>query len=86
MTVSPVDNITTRAPTPASETQIQVETADEFNQFLQLLTAQVENQDPLQPLDSTQFVEQLATFSSLEEQVQTNDLLASILSELRDQA
>ncbi|MEM9988284.1 MAG: flagellar hook capping FlgD N-terminal domain-containing protein, partial [Pseudomonadota bacterium] len=72
MTVSPVDNITSPAPTPASETQIQVETADEFNQFLQLLTAQVENQDPLEPLDSTQFVEQLATFSSLEEQVQTN--------------
>ena len=37
----------------------------EFTSFIQLLTAQVRNQDPLSPMDSTQFVEQLATFSTL---------------------
>lgn len=47
----------------------------EFDTFLTLLTAQIRNQDPLAPLDSTQFVEQLATFSSLEQQVQTNSIL-----------
>ncbi|MEC7288846.1 MAG: flagellar hook capping FlgD N-terminal domain-containing protein [Pseudomonadota bacterium] len=57
---------------------------EEFNQFLQLLTAQVQNQDPLSPLDSTQFVEQLATFSSLEQQVRTNSSLDSIASMIGD--
>lgn len=51
---------------------------DEFNTFLTLLTAQIRNQDPLAPLDSTQFVEQLATFSGLEQQVKTNDQLEAI--------
>ena len=45
---------------------------EEFTNFIKLLTAQVQNQDPLSPMDSTQFVDQLATFSSLEQQVQTN--------------
>jgi flagellar basal-body rod modification protein FlgD len=48
---------------------------DQFNSFIQLLTAQVQNQDPLAPMDSTQFVDQLATFSALEQQVRTNQLL-----------
>ncbi|MEM9421428.1 MAG: flagellar hook capping FlgD N-terminal domain-containing protein, partial [Pseudomonadota bacterium] len=50
----------------------------DFNTFLQLLTAQVNNQDPLEPLDSTQFVEQLATFSALEQQINTNSQLDTI--------
>lgn len=50
----------------------------EFNNFLQLLTAQIRNQDPLAPLDSTQFVEQLATFSTLEQQVRSNTNLVGI--------
>lgn len=57
---------------------------EEFNTFLQLLTAQVQNQDPLSPLDSTQFVEQLATFSSLEQQVQTNQSLEGIATMIGD--
>ena len=52
--------------------------SEDFNTFLTLLTAQIRNQDPMAPLDSTQFVEQLATFSSLEQQVRTNDQLESI--------
>ncbi|MEO1569272.1 MAG: flagellar hook capping FlgD N-terminal domain-containing protein [Pseudomonadota bacterium] len=47
------------------------------------MTAQVQNQDPLSPLDSTQFVEQLATFSALEQQVQTNTHLQSIADLVR---
>jgi len=50
----------------------------DFNTFIELLVAQVRNQDPLQPADSTQFVEQLATFSSLEQQVETNNNLEAI--------
>ncbi|MEM9670126.1 MAG: flagellar hook capping FlgD N-terminal domain-containing protein [Pseudomonadota bacterium] len=59
-------------------------TGDEFNNFLQLLTAQVQNQDPLSPLDSTQFVEQLATFSALEQQVETNSTLGTISAAISD--
>ncbi|MEL6728466.1 MAG: flagellar hook capping FlgD N-terminal domain-containing protein [Pseudomonadota bacterium] len=57
---------------------------EDFNTFLQLLTAQIQNQDPLAPMDSTQFVDQLATFSSLEQQVETNQTLESIASMIGD--
>lgn len=52
----------------------------EYNSFIKLLTAQVRNQDPLSPMDSTQFVEQLATFSSLEQLVNSNTALSNIAS------
>ena len=54
--------------------------SEQYTMFLELLTAQVQNQDPLSPMDSTQFVDQLATFTSIEQQVQTNDHLTSIAS------
>jgi len=57
---------------------------EEFDSFIRLLTAQVQNQDPLAPLDSTQFVEQLATFSSLEQQVQSNQSLEQISALISD--
>lgn len=50
----------------------------EFNSFIKLLTAQIRNQDPMSPMDSTQFVDQLATFSTLEQQVASNSHLESI--------
>ena len=57
---------------------------EEFNNFLKLLTAQLRHQDPLSPLDSTQFVEQLASFSTLEQQVQSNTSLKSMASMIGD--
>jgi len=45
-------------------------TAPSEQMFLQLLVAQLQNQDPLNPTDSTQFVSQLAQFSSLEQMMQ----------------
>lgn len=45
---------------------------DDYNKFLTLLTAQISNQDPLAPVDSTQFVAQLAQLSQVEQAVQTN--------------
>ncbi|WP_084395908.1 flagellar hook assembly protein FlgD [Henriciella aquimarina] len=57
---------------------------EDFNTFIRLLTAQVQNQDPMKPLDSTQFVEQLATFSSLEQQVRSNDSLQNIATMIGD--
>ncbi len=67
--------------TNATETETSSEPSqqgEEFTTFLTLLTAQIRNQDPLAPLDSTQFVEQLATFSNLELQAQGNEFLENI--------
>jgi flagellar basal-body rod modification protein FlgD len=77
----------TGAATTSASSSTAINTAgigEEFNNFLQLLTAQIKNQDPLSPLDSTQFVEQLATFSSLEQQVKTNVSLEGIASMIGD--
>ncbi|MDE2361498.1 MAG: flagellar hook assembly protein FlgD [Hyphomicrobiales bacterium] len=52
-----------------------------YNDFLQLLIAQMQNQDPTSPTDSTQWVSQLATFSGVEQAVQTNATLSQILQE-----
>ncbi len=52
---------TTASPLPGTKAETQK------NQFLQLLVAQLKGQNPLDPLDGTQFVSQLAQFSSLEE-------------------
>lgn len=68
--------------TSVSSTNANIGT--EFNNFIKLLTAQVRNQDPMSPMDSTQFVEQLATFSSLEQLVNSNSALTNIASMISD--
>lgn len=83
-TVSNVANTSTSTIATSSTSQPAI--GAEFNSFIKLLTAQVRNQDPLAPLDSTQFVEQLATFSSLEQQVNTNTNLDSIAALIGDLA
>ncbi|WP_135502868.1 flagellar hook capping FlgD N-terminal domain-containing protein [Roseovarius aestuariivivens] len=50
----------------------------DFETFIRMLTTQMQNQDPLNPIESTDFATQLATFSSVEQQVLTNDLLTSL--------
>jgi len=55
--------------------------SSDFETFLVMLTAQMKNQDSLNPLDSQDFATQLATFSGVEQQVQTNDLLAALSSQ-----
>lgn len=50
-----------------------------FDTFLQLLTAQLRNQDPTNPLDSSQFTQQLVQYSQVEQQIETNDQLKSLL-------
>lgn len=51
----------------------------DYNSFLKLLIAQMKNQDPTQPMDSTQYVAQLATFSQVEQSMQANTKLDQIL-------
>ena len=54
----------------------------DFNTFLRMLTTQMQNQDPLNPLNSSDFAVQLATFSQVEQQVRTNDLLTTLGSQM----
>lgn len=54
----------------------------DFETFLTMLTAQIENQDPLEPMDSTELSTQLATFSGVEQQVLTNELLVSLSDQM----
>lgn len=64
--------------TPTSDTDV----SGDFDTFLTLLTAQLRNQDPLKPVESTEFVAQLASFSAVEQQVQSNTKLEGILEAL----
>ena len=73
---------------PAAQSQSQPQSPDtspsarsralssDFETFLKMLTVQMKNQDPLNPMESTEFAVQLATFSGVEQQVRTNDLLS----------
>lgn len=54
----------------------------DFQTFLVMLTTQMQNQDPLNPIDSTDYAAQLATFSGVEQQVKTNTLLESLSSQM----
>ncbi|MDP3855276.1 flagellar hook assembly protein FlgD [Phenylobacterium sp.] len=53
---------------------------ESFDTFLNLLTAQIKNQDPLSPMDSTQFTQQLVQMTGVEQQLLTNDLLEKLVT------
>jgi flagellar basal-body rod modification protein FlgD len=54
--------------------------AGNFQTFLTLLTTQLQNQNPLDPLDTNQFTQQLVQFAGVEQQLKTNDQLTSLVS------
>lgn len=60
--------------------------SSDLDTFLTLLTAQIRNQDPLNPADSTEFASQLATFSNVEQAVRSNELLSEMVDRLDRQA
>lgn len=55
----------------------------DYDTFLRLLVAQMKNQDPTQPMDSTEYVAQLATFSNVEQLIASNKKLDQLVSESR---
>lgn len=76
VTASPVTSATT-----GSATAVDQETlAKNFSQFLTLLTTQLKNQNPLDPLDTNQFTQQLVQFAQVEQQLKQNDQLATLVS------
>src|SRR5262249_16421245 len=56
------------------------EIASNFTTFLQLLTTQLKNQNPLDPLDTNQFTQQLVEFAQVEQQMKSNDQLSSLVA------
>ena len=50
--------------------------SSDFETFLKMLTVQMQNQNPLEPIEASDFAVQLATFSSVEQQVRTNEILS----------
>ncbi len=71
----------TGAPSPTFESPIGPGPAQELdrNAFLRLLLTQLENQDPLEPLDNQAFIAQLAEFSSLEKLTDMSDSLRRLV-------
>jgi flagellar basal-body rod modification protein FlgD len=67
--------------TPTSTTGVDKSTiAGNFQTFLTLLTTQLKNQNPLDPLDTNQFTQQLVQFAGVEQQLKSNDQLATLVS------
>jgi flagellar basal-body rod modification protein FlgD len=73
MEVSNVTSATTTTNAPAAAAL-----SSDFETFLKMLTTQMQNQDPLNPVDSADYAVQLATFSGVEQSVRTNQLLESL--------
>jgi len=72
---------------PASGTEVVPRTedartrlADNFDNFLTLLTTQLQHQDPLSPMDSNEFTNQLVAFAEVEQSLDTNDQLEELVN------
>jgi flagellar basal-body rod modification protein FlgD len=79
MTVAPTSSAATAS---SSSTSLigQQEIASNFQEFLQLLTTQLQNQDPLSPMDTNQFTQQLVEFAGVEQQLKTNTDLDQLVT------
>ena len=79
MAVSSIGGATSAAPAAATDAVSASNPTLGYNDFLKLLLTQMKNQDPLKPMDSTEYVSQLATFSNVEQGIKQNAKLDQIL-------
>src|SRR5665213_263030 len=79
MTTIATTSSTTAASTVANAVD-NTEIASDFTTFLKLLTTQLQNQDPLSPMDTNQFTQQLVEFASVEQQMKSNSSLSTLVS------
>ena len=82
---SPTPAATSNPASNASTAQAAASTAGpalagNFNDFLKLLTTQLQHQDPTSPLDPNQFTQELVQFASVEQQINTNTSLSTMIS------
>jgi flagellar basal-body rod modification protein FlgD len=59
----------------------QINLTSDYNTFLKLLTAQLKNQDPLSPMDTNTFTQQLVMMNGVQQQLQTNSLLQTLVNQ-----
>jgi flagellar basal-body rod modification protein FlgD len=78
--MSTITATTPTVPTTVSQTVDNTMIAGNFMTFLQLLTTQLKNQNPLDPLDTNQFTQQLVQFAQVEQQMKSNDQLATLVA------
>lgn len=78
MAISNTSSVSTTTSSSSSSSSTSI--ANNFDQFLTLLTTQLRNQSPLDPLDTNQFTAQLVQFAGVEQQLKTNETLSSLLS------
>ncbi|ESQ81364.1 flagellar hook assembly protein FlgD [Asticcacaulis sp. YBE204] len=77
--VTAVSNSTTTTTTTDTSAATASSLATTYETFLGLLTAQIKNQDPLSPMDSTEWTNQLVQYSSVEQQLKSNEYLKSLV-------
>jgi len=75
-----INSINLNAAADQTRSAASARKGEDRDTFLQLLVAQLKNQDPLAPQDGAQFVAQLAQFSSLDQLVSINQLLGDLLN------
>lgn len=63
--------------------EAEAKLAENFDTFLTLLTTQLRNQDPLDPMDSAQFTQQLVQFSQVEQAILSNKNLDQLIADVR---
>jgi len=73
---------TTTQPAATAQATRTTAISSDFETFLRMLSVQMQNQDPLNPIDSSDYAVQLATFSGVEQQVQTNQILSALGGQL----
>jgi flagellar basal-body rod modification protein FlgD len=78
-----VSTLSTNAASTTATSSSRASLGSNFQTFLTLLTTQIQNQDPLSPMDSNQFTEQLVQFSQVEQQIKTNEQMESLVSATR---
>lgn len=82
MQVGEVGSTSTSSIEPKATAKAKSDPTLDYNMFLKLLMAELKYQDPTSPNDPTQYVAQLATFSSVEQQVHTNTKLDNLLTSM----
>jgi len=80
--MAPIGSTTSSQAPASSAASASPNTTVNKNMFLQLLVAQLRNQDPMSPSDGTQFIGQLAQFQQLEQSVNSGQDIAAIRSDL----
>jgi flagellar basal-body rod modification protein FlgD len=79
-TPQPASSSPSASSAAAANALANTQIAGNFQSFLQLLTTQLQNQNPLSPLDTNQFTQQLVEFAGVQQQINTNDSLATLVS------